>query len=104
MGDDENPEKFRDCLCFIEKYKLHHLALELFSQDADKYRCIMISLGEYLLKDNKPKSALAIFLAANPSHMDGAKRSSRLCGDWKSYFSSFIDSNNDQYSKGQKLE
>lgn len=79
------------CLKFVEEHLLHKLGLELFKDDRTSRRSIMISLGERFLSDRKPEEALAIFLAAEPRHLDGAKRASRICGDWRTYFACFAE-------------
>jgi len=89
ISEDDNicdEESFTKCLKLIEEYDLHQLGLELFYNQPSWHNRIMISLGDYLLKDNKAESALAIFMAADPTHVDGAKSAARQCGDWKSYF------------------
>mmetsp|Transcript_8937 Transcript_8937/g.12720 ORF Transcript_8937/g.12720 Transcript_8937/m.12720 type:complete len:981 (-) Transcript_8937:193-3135(-) len=99
---DMPQEHFDKCLSFIEKHDLHRLGLQLFpdekpqlycshktdeeTTDRNYRRCIMLSLGERFLRQNKAEIALPIFLAANPSCFDGAKRAARACGDWKTYF------------------
>lgn len=77
---------FTKCHAFIEEHNLHKLGLELFRNDIDSHRSVMISLGERLLKERKPTEALTIFLASNPKYLDGGKRASRACDDWRTYF------------------
>ena len=77
---------FAQCQKFIEEHNLHKLGLDLFRDDSVNHRSVMISLGERLLNERKPNEALMIFLASNPKYLDGAKRASRACEDWRTYF------------------
>lgn len=77
---------FEKCLKFIEEHGLHKLGLDLVKGDDDKYHTVMVSLGENLLSKRKPEEALTVFLASSPKHLNGAKRASRACGDWQTYF------------------
>ena len=86
-GGNPDEDHFPKCLKFIEDHHLHKLGLELYKNDKSCYRSIMISLGERLLLTRKAKEALTIFLASNPRYLDGGKRASRACGDWRTYFS-----------------
>ena len=79
-------DDFEKCLRFIEEHNLHKLGLDLFKGDDENYCAIMISLGECLLSKRKSEEALTVFLASNPRHLNGAKRASRACGDWRTYF------------------
>jgi len=83
MYDEDHTAK---CLKFVEEHSLHKLGLDLFKSDKANHRSIMVSLGDRLLSDRKPEEALTVFLAANPRHLDGGKRASRACGDWRTYF------------------
>ncbi|KAL3765880.1 hypothetical protein ACHAW5_002113 [Stephanodiscus triporus] len=92
--EEETPGEsyFADCLKFIEEHNLYRLGLELFRKEANMHRSIMISLGEHLLLDKKPREALTIFLAANPRYLDGAKRASLACDDWRTFFACCAES------------
>ena len=78
---------FEHCMALIESHGLHRLGLELFQADSEKYRQIMLSLGQHLLDKRQPETALSVFLAAEPPHLDGARAAARLCGDWRLFFS-----------------
>jgi elongator complex protein 1 len=83
---DEDEVYVANCLKFIEEQNLYSLGLELFRNEKNIYRSIMVSLGERLLVDKKPRDALTIFLTANPSYLDGGKRASLACNDWRTFF------------------
>ena len=87
LGDNTPDESFfSQCLKFIEEHNLHNLGLDLFRDDIGNYRCVMISLGERLMTERKFKEALTIFLSSTPKYLDGAKRASLACDDWRTYF------------------
>ncbi len=87
VGNNTPDESFfTRCLKFIEEHSLHDLGLDLFRDDIGNHRCVMISLGERLMTERKFKDALTIFLASTPKYLDGAKRASRACDDWRTYF------------------
>jgi len=77
---------FDDCLGLIEKYELHKLALELFS---DRKLChrILQSLGDSLSRDRKYELALSVFMSIDPVDTARAMAAARACGDWRAYFS-----------------
>lgn len=77
---------FANCLKFIEEHNLYKLGLELFCNEKSICRSIMVSLGERLLSDKQPREALVMFLAAKPRYLDGGKRASLACEDWRTYF------------------
>jgi len=85
-ASNDEEDHITKCLKFIEEHGLHKLGLRLFRHDKDSHRQIMISLGERLLSERKSEEALTIFLATTPRFLGGAKRASRTCGDWKTYF------------------
>jgi len=91
--DEEMANHKNKCMSFIEEHSLHKLGLELFQEDADFYRSIVVSLGERLLKERKSEEALTIFLLADPKCLDGGKRAARDCGDWKAYFACCAEDN-----------
>jgi len=94
-SDDAHFEK---CLSFINEHKLHKLGLELYEHHAHYEHKIMVALGEQLLSEQKGDVALTVFLAANPSDINGAKRAARMCGDWKSYFAYAAEDDRDEGS------
>ena len=91
--DEEKTNHHNNCMKFIEEHSLHTLGLELFQEDADFYRSIMVSLGELLLAERKSEEALTIFLLADPKCLDGGKRAARACGDWKTFFACCAEDN-----------
>jgi len=90
-GESPDNAHFEKCLEFLQQHNLHRLGLKLFDGRDEYTHLIMVSLGEHLLSSNKADLALAIFLATTPSHLDGARRAARVCGDWKSYFACSLD-------------
>ncbi|KAL7542565.1 hypothetical protein ACHAXR_012383 [Thalassiosira sp. AJA248-18] len=95
QADEEKAgeDQFAKCLKFIQEHSLHKLGLELFKDDKSEYRSIMVSLGERLMSEKKTEEALIVFLASNPRHLDGGKRASRACGDWRTYFACCAENN-----------
>ena len=91
--DEEIANHKSKCMAFIEEHSLHKLGLELFQEDADFYRAIMVSLGERMLGERKSEEALTIFLLADPKCLEGGKRAARECGDWKTYFACCAEDN-----------
>jgi elongator complex protein 1 len=83
---------FEQCMMIIEAHELHRLGLELFQSDPNKHQQIMVSLGNQLLKKGQAETALAVFLAAEPPHLDGARQAARSCGDWRCFFTFLPDS------------
>ena len=83
-----SPE-FCNCLSLIDEQNLYRLGLELFQADSEKRHLIFVSLGEHLMKEKQYLTALSVFLAAEPSFLDGAKRAARAAGDWRCFFSLF---------------
>jgi elongator complex protein 1 len=77
---------FEHCMALIDEHGLHRLGLELFHSDVEKHREIMLSLGNHLMEKKQAKTALGIFLAADPPLLDGARQAARQCGDWKFFF------------------
>ena len=84
-------DQFQECMNFIEKHKLHQLGLELFINNSQWHRKILISMGESLLSEQKDDLALAIFLAASPKYYNGAKRAARSSGNWKTFFTYMVE-------------
>eukprot|EP00980_Cylindrotheca_fusiformis_P013788 scaffold3556_cov190-Cylindrotheca_fusiformis.AAC.23 len=78
---------FENCLTLIDEHSLHQLGLELFKDDDEKRRLIFIALGENLMRQQMFQTALSVFLAAEPPHLDGAKQAARAAGDWRCFFS-----------------
>ena len=98
--DEETSSHRSKCMSFIEEHSLHKLGLELFQQDTEFYRSVMVSLGERLLVERKPEEALTVFLLADPKCLDGGKRAARACGDWRTYFACCSE-DNDELSTDQ---
>lgn len=94
-------DHFVRCLSFIEEHQLHQLGLELFSSYPLLHNQIMISLGESLLRQSKSDVALAVFLAANPPSLEGARKAARMCGDYKTFFCCFEKT---ELSQEEKIE
>ena len=82
---------FDDCMQLINEQKLHSRGLELFRNEPEQRRTIFISLGDHLISDQQGKTALAVFMAADPPDFDKAKQAARAAGDWRTFFS-LIDS------------
>ena len=78
---------FEQCMMFIEAHELHRLGLELFRSDPNKHRQILVSLGNQLLEKGQAETSLAVFLAAEPPYLDGARHAARSCRDWRCFFS-----------------
>lgn len=78
---------FLDCMALISTRKLHTIGLELFHDNLERTRIIMLSLGETLLKENKSEAALTVFLATEPVEIDRAKAAARSSRNWRTYFS-----------------
>jgi len=76
---------FDECLSLMEDQHLHQLGLELF-RDAEQRSRIMLSLGNYLMKERNPSAALNVFLAAEPPYLEEARGAARLCRDWGAFF------------------
>ena len=93
---------FEDCLALINDHQLHGLGLQLFRDDLDKTRVILLSLGDHLMTQSRPKTALTVYLSANPPHFDGAKQAARKALDWKVYFS-LVDSNPEGVEEEQEF-
>ncbi|KAL3908558.1 MAG: hypothetical protein SGARI_003006, partial [Bacillariaceae sp.] len=82
---------FEDCLSFINEHKLHKMGLGLFHNDSKKRRVLLIALGNSLMTESRPKTALSVFLSATPPDFEGAKRAARAAKDWRQYFSIFAE-------------
>jgi len=82
----EDDNFFTECLDFIEKYKLHRLAFELFVDDHTKKREVMLSLGRLMLSEGKYESALSIFLSTDPIEYTSVLKAARMGHDWQTYF------------------
>lgn len=95
---------FEDCMELIKQQNLHKRGLELFRNDSVKMRIILISLGDNLVKEGRPQVALSVYLSADPPDLDGAKRSAKAAGDWKSYFSIFDGEHCDVEQQEFKME
>lgn len=95
---------FQTCLQLVEQYGLHKVGLEIFKDQPDKHRQILLSLGEKLLQEKKSSAALSIFLSAKPRDLDGAIRAARSCHDWKSLFSCLSEAGNSDEFYAQSLK
>ena len=94
---------FEQCMSLISKYQLHGVGLELFKDDQEKKRTIMLSLGQNLLEQNKPESALTVFLAIKPMNIEEAMKAARACRNWKVFFSLWMqEGSNGNISDSQK--
>eukprot|EP00934_Nitzschia_sp_Nitz4_P008528 Nitzschia sp. Nitz4//scaffold3_size479765//68737//72891//NITZ4_000026-RA/size479765-processed-gene-0.86-mRNA-1//-1//CDS//3329550536//8518//frame0 len=78
---------FDDTMHLIETQKLHTLGLQLFKDNKERRTIILLSLGEQLLSDGEPSTALSVFLSADPPCHEGARRAARNAADWKTFFS-----------------
>mmetsp|Transcript_8246 Transcript_8246/g.24364 ORF Transcript_8246/g.24364 Transcript_8246/m.24364 type:complete len:1393 (-) Transcript_8246:1544-5722(-) len=78
---------FEDCMKLVNDNKLHKLALELFRSDTDKTKTILMALGKSLMEQNRPSTALAVYLSTEPPDIDGAMLAARSARDWRCYFS-----------------
>jgi elongator complex protein 1 len=83
---------FNDCLLFIQEHLLYKVGLELFNRDVEEKRTILIALGDSLMKQNQPKTALIVYLSTDPPYSEGAKHAARASKDWRMYFSLLEDS------------
>ncbi|KAG7349815.1 IKI3 family protein [Nitzschia inconspicua] len=92
---------FQDCLSLIEEHQLHKVGLDLFRNDADKKKIILSSLGNSLMIEGKPKTALTIFLSAVPPDVEGAKQAARASKDWRFFFSLLDESTGDPIVKDE---
>lgn len=86
-GPDSFGNEFEQCMNLIESQALHRLGLELFEEDQQKRRVVLISLGKHLLAKRSADTALAVFLSADPPDYEGAKLAARGSGNWRYYFS-----------------
>jgi elongator complex protein 1 len=79
---------FDACARLIEEHRLFRLGMELFRDESHR-SAIILSLGDYLLRDaNDPTAALSVFLSCYPNvDLERAKRAARQCRDWKTFFS-----------------
>jgi len=78
---------FDDCMKLINEHKLYKLGLNLFRENTDRIKKILIALGNSLMEENRPSTALAVFLSTDPPFLDGATRAARGAHDWRCYFS-----------------
>ena len=78
---------FEDCMQLINDHKLYKLGLNLFRADTDKTKTILIALGNSLMEEKRPSTALSVFLSTDPPYIDGAIRAARGAHDWRCYFS-----------------
>ena len=88
-----NGNSFDDCMELINKHKLFKLGLEIFRMSKDRTKSILIALGNNLLEEKQPATALSAFLSTDPLYFDGAIRAARSAQDWRCYFS-LLDTHN----------
>ena len=86
---------FEDCMQIINDHKLYKLGLTLFRADTDKTKTILIALGNSLMEEKRPSTALSVFLSTDPPYIDGAIRAARGAHDWRCYFSLLDAEDND---------
>eukprot|EP00536_Pseudo-nitzschia_multiseries_P004484 jgi/Psemu1/253661/estExt_Genewise1Plus.C_740091 len=89
------------CMKLINDHKLHKLALELFRSDTDKTKAVLMALGQSLMQQNRPSTALSVYLSTEPPDIDGAMRAARSARDWKCYFS-LLESRSNEDSGDQE--
>jgi elongator complex protein 1 len=82
----EQTTNFEKCLGLIEEFGLHKLGLEIFADQKLERRKILVSLGERCFSEKKFKTALSIYLSAEPRDLSGAMKAARACHDWKAVF------------------
>ena len=82
-----NGNSFEDCMKLINEQKLHKLGLELFRTDTDKSKAVLSALGNSLMEQRRPSTALTVYLSTEPPDMEGAMRAARSARDWRCYFS-----------------
>ena len=78
---------FEDCMALINEHKLHKLGLELFRSDTEKSKQVLSALGNSLMEQRRPSTALTVYLSTEPPDMEGAMRAARSARDWRCYFS-----------------
>lgn len=71
----------------INEQKLHKLGLELFRTDTEKSKAVLSALGNSLMEQRRPATALTVYLSTEPPDMEGAMRAARSARDWRCYFS-----------------
>mmetsp|Transcript_9680 Transcript_9680/g.20514 ORF Transcript_9680/g.20514 Transcript_9680/m.20514 type:complete len:584 (+) Transcript_9680:1065-2816(+) len=94
---------FDDCMKLVNEHKLHKLGLELFRSNTDKTRTILMALGNSLLEQNRPSTALTIYLSTEPPDIEGAMRAARSARDWKCYFSLLEARDNDGHENQEEF-
>jgi len=82
-----NGNSFEDCMKLINEHKLHKLGLELFRTDTEKSKAVLSALGNSLMEQRKPSTALTVYLSTEPPDMEGAMRAARAARDWRCFFS-----------------
>jgi len=82
-----NSNSFDDCMKLIDEHKLYKLGLNLFRENTARIKKILIALGNCLMEEKRPSTALAVFLSTDPPFLDGATRAARGAHDWRCYFS-----------------
>ncbi|OEU20470.1 IKI3-domain-containing protein, partial [Fragilariopsis cylindrus CCMP1102] len=97
----QSGNSFEDCMQLINDHKLYKLGLNLFRADTDKTKTILIALGNSLMEEKRPSTALAVFLSTDPPYIDGAIRAARGAHDWRCYFS-LLDAEDNERSTDQE--
>jgi len=85
-GSFSGGNSFENCMSLINQHELHQLGLELFRDDTERVRIILIALADSLMKQSRPKMALPVYLSASPPDVEGARRAAKAARDWRCYF------------------
>lgn len=82
-----NGNSFEDCMKLINEHNLHKLGLELFRSDTEKSKKVLSALGNSLMEQSRPSTALTVYMSTEPPDMEGAMRAARAARDWRCFFS-----------------
>ena len=85
-GQKKQANDFSEFLRLVEVHKQHRVGLEVCS-DKEERNLIFQSLGNQLLLDKKPQSALMVFLSAETIDEEQCIRAAKECQDWSALFS-----------------
>lgn len=96
-----NGNSFEDCMNLINEHKIHKLGLDLFRADTEKSKKVLTALGNSLMEQRRPSTALTVFLSTEPPDIEGAMRASRSARDWRCYFSLLETGDNDDEPTNQ---
>ena len=91
-----NGNSFEECMKLIDEHKLHKLGLELFRADTEKSKKVLSALGNSLMEQRRPATALTVYLSTEPPDIEGAMRAARSAHDWRCYFSLLETVNKDK--------